>query len=170
MPSGSRAVTRPNIGSVAKNVPSAPKMASSGPTMPPPSGENTLVLAGLDVDRGDLRAEHLRHVEPAVGPDRHAVAARQPARPGHHLERRSRSATAAARSRTSASDRSCRHRPPCCATKRSEAQRRSLFGRWSPCSQRLSSAWASARRRALIASTSAASHVNSTAKPSGSLM
>ena len=40
-PSGWRAVTRPKSGSVAKKVPSAPKMASSGPTMPPPSGEYT---------------------------------------------------------------------------------------------------------------------------------
>ena len=40
-PSGLRAVTRPKSGSVAKKVPSAPKMASSGPTMPLPSGENT---------------------------------------------------------------------------------------------------------------------------------
>ena len=34
-------MTRPNIGSVAKNVPSAPKNPSSGPVIPAPSAENT---------------------------------------------------------------------------------------------------------------------------------
>src|SRR4030095_8685929 len=50
--------------------------------------------------------------------------------------------------------------PPQCARSR-------LLTLRSPASQRLSSAWASARRRALMSSTFAGSTVNSTRSPSG---
>ena len=114
VPSGSRAVTRPNIGSVAYIVPSAPKMASSGPAMPRAERREHRVGAGLDVDRRDLRAEHLRHVQAAVGPERHPVGAAEPARRRDDVE-------APAGARRSASGRctptSDRQRPSGCATR-----------------------------------------------------
>ncbi len=57
-----------------------------GPHDAPAERREQLVFAGFDVDRRHLRAEHLRDVEAPVRPDRHAVAARQPARPGDQLE------------------------------------------------------------------------------------
>ena len=44
------------------------------------------VLAGVDIDRRDLRAEDLGDVEPTVGPERHPVGAAQPARRRHGLQ------------------------------------------------------------------------------------
>ena len=59
---------------------------SSGPTMPPPLGLIGLDLAGVDVERADLAAGHLRDVDAAVGAGAQTVGAEQPAGRGAALQ------------------------------------------------------------------------------------